>query len=525
MRRSKPTIAHNRLKSTIHHNITVKEIIMKRLLAVIISLILSILSIDVLAEQAPKSNADANETKLNIEQIKTDVALLKKAYETIHPGYTRYATEDEMSQAWDEIVRKAEQTKGLNLGEFYLQIQRTLSLIRCDHTKANLSKTMEKQRETDSIYLPFRFIWLDNRAFVTIADEQGILNKFDEILQIDGRDIKSMVEEVKEYIPYDGITEWSRNSGISESLEFKGGAIDHFGALLWEIQPQVTVSIRSINNLEKTISLSRINFKAWTALANSQYSAKHFKDAVSFEQINRDIAYLKVDTFVNYREPVEPSDIYDPIFKQIKDQNFSTLILDLRENGGGSTDASRGLLANLINKKTKFKLDMRVNTLSFEDITPYLWTWDKRALDPYRFAFSKNDDSTYSLRSWFTEELDTLKPAKYAFTGELIILTSNNNSSASTNLMAVIKSARNATLVGEKTGGSAEGVTAGLLFTLTLPASKITTRIPFFRFDNNVKSFTKGMGLVPDIEAPMTVEAFVTDQDPALEAAIGLVKK
>lgn len=525
MRRPNNIHAHNSLQSPIHHTMTMKEIIMKTLVAIFISLILSILSIEICAEQAKASVVGASETRLNMEQIRTDVALLKKAYETIHPGYTRYASENEMSQAWGQIVSHAQLTQGLSLGEFYLQVQRTLSLIRCDHTKANLSKTMEKQRETDAIYLPFRFTWLNDRAFVTVADKQGILKKFDEIIAIDGRDVQSMVEEVKEYIPYDGFTEWTRNSGVSESLEFKGGAIDHFGALLWDIKPEASLLIRRDDKTEETIIVTRVNFTDWNSLASTQYAPKHFKDAVSFKPIDKDIAYLKVDTFVNYREPVEPSDIYDPIFEQIQKQKFATLILDLRNNGGGSTEASSGLLANLISEKTKFKLDMRVNTLSFEEITPYLWTWDKRALDPYRFAFSKNEDSSYSLRSWFTDELDTIKPAKYAFTGKLIILTSNSNSSASTNLMSVIKSVRNATLVGDKTGGSAEGVTAGLLFTLTLPESKIRTRIPFFRFDNNVKSFVKGMGLLPDVAAPMTVEAFMAGQDPAYEAAINLVKQ
>ncbi len=49
--------------------------------------------------------------------------------------------------------------------------------------------------------------------------------------------------------------------------------------------------------------------------------------------------------------------------KQAVYKNISTLILDLRENGGGSTDASQGLLANLITSKMQLKTEMRVNTL------------------------------------------------------------------------------------------------------------------------------------------------------------------
>jgi C-terminal processing protease CtpA/Prc len=237
------------------------------------------------------------------------------------------------------------------------------------------------------------------------------------------------------------------------------------------------------------------------------------------------MACLRIDTFVNYRQPVAPHTIYNPIFKYIKNEKLRILILDLRNNGGGSTDASQGLLANLITQKIPYKLDMYVNTLEFDDLRPHLSSWDEYALNPWRIAFSKNDNGSYSLRSWFTHDLDIVMPAKYAFDGKIIALTSNNNSSGSTNLLSVIHSTGRATLVGEKTGGSAEGPTAGVLFTLKLPESKITTRIPFFQYKNNVNSFTKGMGMLPDIEAPMTVKAFLASKDPAFEAALYLDKR
>ncbi len=466
-----------------------------------------------------KSNA-AGENMLSVEDIKSDVGLLKKAYKRIHPGYTRYTSEEKMTKAWDDITQQAANQNGMQTKRFYIAIQSVLSLIRCDHTKANLPKVMKQYRDINPVYLPFRWTWIDGRAFVTVSDNQGLLNIHDEILSIDGEPIQTMVEKVLPLIPYDGYTAWSRNSGIAESLEFKGGAFDHFGSLMWETKPEVIINIKTKQGDITAHTMQRLNYKEYTALAGKNPSFENFKDAITFERIGERVAYLKVDTFVNYRNPVDPADMYDPIFKTIQQENRNVLILDLRNNGGGSSDASQGLLANLIAKKMKYKLDMYVNTLEFQDIRPHLWTWDDRALDPSWIGFSKNDNNTYSLRSWFTDELDVVKPAKYAFNGKIIALTSNNNSSGSTNLLSVIHSTGRVKLIGEKTGGSAEGATAGVLFTLTLPKSKITTRIPFFRFKNNVKSFTQGMGLLPDVEAAMTAEALLNGQDPALFEAL-----
>lgn len=465
------------------------------------------------------------EQVLTPQQITQDVNLLADAYSRLHPGYTRYTSAQELSSAWQEIKEDATANNGMKLSDFYLQIQKTLTLIKCDHTKANLPKAMSTERDQTNVYLPFKWTWLEGRAFVTIPDAKANLQVFDEIISINGETIGSIVEQVQQYIPYDGDTIWSRNSGISDSKEFKGGAVDHFGALLGPVLEQATLVVKRNSGEQKNITLQRINYKEWDALASSKTTAANFKDALTFKRINENTAYLSIDTFVNYRHPVEPQSVYQPIFKAIKEEGINTLILDLRNNGGGSTDASQGLLANLITEDMAYKVDMFTNTLSFKDLRPYLSTWEKSALDPWRLAFSKNDNGTFSLRSWFTDDLDTIEPSDYAFGGKIIALTSNNNSSGSTNLLSVIHATGRATLVGEKTGGSAEGVTAGVLFTLSLPASKITTRIPYFQFKNNVKHFTKGLGLTPEIEAPMTVSAFLANADPAYTAALALAKR
>jgi C-terminal processing protease CtpA/Prc len=474
---------------------------------------------------AAQQTESAARNMLTPEQVRSDISLAKEAYERVHPGYTRYTDIQELDAAWQAIVADAQSRGGLSVGDLYLRIQQALTLIRCDHTKANLPKSLLKERDVNPVYLPFRWLWLDGRAFVTVAGAATGLAVNDELLAVDGRPIEAMVEEVLPYIPYDGYTRWSRLAGVAESLEFKGGAIDHFGALLWKVQPRAELTIKTVQGEVQTRQVQRINHRQWTALAGENASKRNFKDALQFERIGENAAYIRIDTFVNYRQPVDPEDIYDPVFEAIQQEQRDLLIIDLRQNGGGSNDAAYGLLANLITEPTQASLDMRARTLDFDGIRQHLWTWDKRALDPYRIAFSKNNDGSYSLRSWLTDDLDTIKPARYAFGGKIIALTSHANSSGSTNLLAVIQSTGRATLVGEKTGGSAEGPTAGLLFTLTLPESNITTRIPYFQSRNNVTGFEHGMGVIPDIAVAMTSEALLAGQDPALEKAQAIIEK
>ena len=78
----------------------------------------------------------------------------------------------------------------------------------------------------------------------------------------------------------------------------------------------------------------------------------------------------------------------------------------------------------------------------------------------------------------FADRLKPVKPAKYGFDGELVILTSRNNSSGSTSFAVTVRAARPVTFIGERAGGNPMGPTAGTLFTLNLPESDIMQRLP-----------------------------------------------
>lgn len=497
---------------------------MKLIYSMFAASLLMVSACDAGAEEAPQLTPPlAADALMTPDQVRADVALAKEAFERVHPGYTRYATEAEMDAKWQAIIDRAEAQGSMSLPEFYLASELALVAIRCDHTKAELPRSLRAERKGKPLYLPMRWEVIDGRAIIETPGEGIALAFGDEILSIDGRSMSEAIEAVMPYIPVDGYTEWSRKGGVGQSLEFMGGAVDHFGALLWDVPEVATLEVRSSDGAVREVQVPRIDFDAWSDLGEE--SQANFKDAVTLKRIGKNAAYLSVDTFVNYREPVKPETIYEPVFKALREESRDTLILDLRKNGGGSSDANYGLLANLLTEPFRPRKAMIAKTLDMDGIRPHLWTWDKRALKPNPMGFSKLDDGTYALRSFVSDDLKTVKPAKYAFGGRLIVLTSNTNSSGSTNFITWMTELDRATTVGEKTGGSAEGPTAGLQFTLTLPNSGVRMRLPFFHVKNNVQSFERGLGITPEIAAPMTVEAFMQKRDPAMEAALALIEQ
>lgn len=456
---------------------------------------------------------------LSLDQIRADVTLARSAYQDIHPGYTRFTAQATLDAAWDGMITQAEATGGMSDTDFYLALSETLALVRCDHTKAELSRAMRKDRQSARVYLPLRWTMVEGRALILDTPVGGEVSAGDEIISLDGRTIAELQTALHRYIPIDGYNDHARDTNMAASLEFMGGAVDHFGALLWDVPTTARLEIASADGSKRTVTIDRVIFADWKPIATAA-NALNFKDAVSLTRIGARGAVLRVDSFVNYRQPVDPDSLYAPVFEALKTEGRDQLVLDLRRNGGGSTDASQGLFAYLTPTARKMKLTETFKTLDHDAYVDYIDTWDKRAINPPRFAFRKTKAGEYELRGAFSDGTDTVKPTKSAFKGDLTILTSRDNSSGSTNLISAVRAARDVTLIGEKTGGNPAGPTAGSLFFLTLPESGIKLRVPVIRFANNSGDVADGVGLAPDIFAPDTVASLRDGRDVALETAL-----
>jgi hypothetical protein len=459
---------------------------------------------------------------LTAAQINADIDLAEVTYQRVHPGYTRYTTAKTMTDAWQQIRTQANQQSGMRLADFYLHVSEVLALVRCDHSKAELPKALAEARESTAVYLPFQWQFIDNQVLVEQATTSSGLVRGDQVISIDGVSINERLQQVKKYVPVDGFTDHTKMNLIAASSEHKGGALDHFGAMLWPTDTQVLINYIDLTGNNKQKSMQRINYSQWKKLSPS--NARNFIDAVEFTQLNQNTAYLKVDTFVNYRKPIKPDKLFDPIFKKLKKQQTKNLILDLRENGGGSNEPPQRLLAHLMSTQFRQAKEVRVKTLNLDDIKQHVFTWEKSALNPKASQFNQNDDGSYSFKPKVLNDTQWTQPDKTAFKGRLIVLTSRNNSSGSTILLSVLKSRPNTTFIGEPTGGSVEGPTAGVLLFLKLPASGITTRVPMFRYFNDVEQFEPGMGIKPDALVSTTKHDFINGVDSALQAAIKMTQ-
>ncbi|WHY19144.1 S41 family peptidase [Paenibacillus sp. G2S3] len=234
------------------------------------------------------------------------------------------------------------------------------------------------------------------------------------------------------------------------------------------------------------------------------------------------IAYLGMRSFGGHLMEMDSAEIRD-FFKQVKD--FKTLILDIRGNGGGSSDYWRiHIVPQLINKPITY------NTYS-------LYRGDK-----YADAFMQSRRLTEGLQPIANikdEELPKIPPEattmfknynknvdivtpyhSVGFKGEIYLLLDSAVYSSAEGFAAFAKGTGFATVVGGRTGGDGLGTDPLLA---ALPNSGYVFRFSLQMGLNSDGSCNEEVKTVPDIEVDPDTSKPLLDQ-PAVQKVLQLAK-
>ncbi|MEM7228747.1 MAG: S41 family peptidase [Planctomycetota bacterium] len=471
------------------------------------------------AHEIGSQNTSYAAVQLTSDQAAQDVALLRRAIQEIHPGYGRFTSASAMDSLFDQLEHNVQD--GTTDTDLVRGISVVLGHLRCDHTIAELPDAMSTHRNTVPSYLPFTFRLFGSQMYIDqpIA-EHPTLKRGDEVISINGIAVRTILADVAPLVPVDGWTDSSRRCRLEYSSEFLGDAIDHFWPMLYGWPDTWSIEIQSrASGRRETISASPVTYVEWLAVADAQGRYRNFRDEVTVQSMGDDAAVLTIGTFVNYRDPVEPSAVFDPIFDQLAADSIQHLIIDLRACGGGSDDVPRELLTYLIpDAPAMGKQRPWVRATNVGDLRPHLSTWDESIFDAPAELFRDLNNGYFELLMPLSAAPATNR--HNVFTGDVTILCGAANSSGATMFIAVASDHHNRLVViGEPTGGSTEGPTAGVITFLRLPHSDITVRVPLLRSWANVSQPVPGHGVQPDLRIEMDVDDWLNDRDVVLEAA------
>lgn len=451
---------------------------------------------------------------LSAAEAREDLALFREAVVRIHPGLGRYAPEADFLEACGDLDVR------LDGGTTDLELYRELSLIaarlRCGHTRVEAPGWLDEYRATHATRLPFRFRLFDGRMLVEAAPAGSPLAPGTEVLAIEGASTAELVRAIAATVPVDGWTDSIRPSRLEGAYEFAESGFDHYLPLWVGLRTRFRLEVRA-PGVERpaTLELEGLMPAAWDALGPAP--TPDLDGAVSWSRLDERTALLCVGTFVNYRRPVDAEALFAGVFGEIRAAGCERLVLDLRDCGGGSSDVAWTLARFLVAEPFAVGGVQRVRNIRFGALVPHLTTWEPGAFEMPEELFEREEDGWYRVLESAPVEVT---PHPERFRGPITVLVGPYVASGSTLLVGKLQELGAVRVVGEPTGGSVEGPTAGLIFFLTLPRSGVRVNLPVVRSWSGIAVTRRGLGVQPDVRVSPTLADVLAGRDPVLDAAL-----
>lgn len=453
--------------------------------------------------------------------LSKDIALLRRAYEELHPGLYRYNTPSEMSGQFDRLA--AAWSKEQTRAEAYLSLSRFLARVRCGHTYANFfnqSKAVSAELFAGRDKLPFHFRWIGGRMIVT--DEKGIedLQRGDDIAAINGRAAADILRSLMPYTRADGGNDAKRVAQLNVMGLERIETFDVFNSLLYPPGDAFALTVRSARQgATRIVAAAPITLEQRRA---QMVQAGEDENAPAFmlDFAPRNVAVLKMPNWALYDSKWDWKGFIDDAFRQMADRRSPALIVDVRGNEGG-LDCGDEVIARLIAsdlQRASYERRVRYRKTP-ADLDPFLDTWDDSFRD-WGADATPIDNRFYRLAEEDGESRAPIRAKGPRFAGKVIVLIDAANSSATFQFANLVQANRLGTLVGQPTGGNLCGINGGAFFFLRLPESGLEADLPLIGTFPAMPQ--PDAGVTPDVAVALSSEDIAIGRDSAMETALSL---
>lgn len=451
------------------------------------------------------------------EVLKGDVAILKDAFTKLHPALYRYRSEDDISDAFDDLEEAFSEQQ--NLRTAYLALSRFTAEIQCGHTYANFFNQSKDVRE--ALFdlenkLPFTFVFIRDRMVVTNSAVGDQLKRGDEIVAINGAPVRDIQRALLEHTKGDGKRSDARLYDLQVTGNGRYEAFDVYFPLLF---PPVfgRYDLRLANGRELFVGAVTAERRQWRLRSLGADVSDNPDDAWKLDIYDDKTAVLKAGSFVTWKMELDWRAFIKDAFAKMKEEGVQGLVLDLRGNGGGDPKVPAALLAEIAT--TRFDVPKQQEILQFQtvpdDLRPHLSTWDQSYYD-WTDKTTPLADGRFVLAS--EDRTNASVPANPdAFTGKVVMLVDRAASSATFTMAKMLKQSGRATLVGETTGGNQRGITGGAIFFLKLPGSGLEVDLPLIGYYPEGEQ--PDAGIDPDVFVIMSKSDIRDGTDGMLEKA------
>ncbi len=429
-----------------------------------------------------------------------------------HPGFYRYTDKKKFRFLIDSTRQSIRDS--LTQLQYYQKLKPLFAKIGCLHTGIELPEEYKTYLNASNTLLPLE-LFVDARNQKVLISKNYSENKGikqgAELVSINGTPISEVLKKLLSAIPSDGYNQTEKFLLLNYRFPFWYQEIID--------APKVfKVGVRS-EGTDQTFELNGASKNVFPPLEQLE---KNYNLPLEFE-VKNGIAILKIHSFAdtaikqggqNFKKFIKD------VFQTLQQQNIKDLIIDVRNNTGG-TDDNAALLASFFFDKTfRYWDKIEVTEAVAKEI---------KGVNKMFYKKPEENNGLYLWKkSWITKEFDYYEPqepAKMNFKGNSYLLTNGLCLSSCADFTAVMSYNKKAVVIGQETGGGYQGNTSGMLSKAKIPTGLLIT-IPLQKYTNAVdlnKNF--GRGTIPDHEIATTFENWINKQDVELDYTIELINK
>lgn len=448
-------------------------------------------------------------------KLREDAILLKNVVLTMHPVIGIYRTRDYYEQLFDTFI--ASLTDSLTEKQFRLRTKLLVDELHCGHTEVLYSSAF--YREVNKLrlnYSPYLFLPLEEKAYM-IANlnkkQDSTIKKGAEIIKINGVPVDSMIRYSRRFISTDGFNQTAKNyyTQIGFNIYYLGlfGRPDTF-----DVEFRQGKAVKHA----KYAAIRAKDFPPLPLGPKEDSLLKKYRSAkMAYRYLDEDktAMLLKIDGFSHKGDARS----YRRIFHKLRKNKTRNLVIDLRNNGGGSLANSYRLLSYLINEPSPQTL--RTTVRNYPDRK---YTRGNLAFKFTRFAYRLIGEKRTSHDT--DNFVYTIKPRKKNhYSGKVYVLINGASFSASCLVAGYLRAGKRALFIGQETGGAMEGCNAGITPFYRLPNTRIRVRVPAFRIVHDVCPEITGHGIIPDYPIEYTFKDILGRKDLELQKVKDLIRE
>ena len=464
------------------------------------------------------------------EDLKEDIDYTYFKIKELHPKLYWYISKRELDYKFDSLKKTID--RPLTPLQFYFKLQPVIADIHEGHLALRIPRVKFTKKEIKSfkdkkgLFGRFEYYIKENHLYI-VENKDSILHikPGTEILSINDVPVSEYLQKYNKLITSDGFNTtfqpyfmkdmffnfYTAEKGLSDSAKIKTLYDNQIVTYTLKRESKTPVEIKKDKELTKPSHEKKVNDYV---AGNDSYN-RNFK----FLSQDSSVAYIKIKSFSsNYSEK-----FYKAAFSKIKKAGSSYLIIDVRNNYGGSLAEINNLYSYLVDKpfilikpseitskttplKTNYFRKSKPLHYAYKSITypSYLFT--------QTFSTYKKDGKVY----YKMKAAKPTKPNKDAFLGKVFVLINGASFSASSIITSKLKNDKRVTLVGEETGGANDGTVAGFYSYQKLPHSQIRLPIGLLLVQPNITFSNTQRGVIPDIKIQESMQDAIDKTDPEL---------